>query len=153
MTRLSDSLKTSPALRVKTFELAGHTFKVTVPLNSELEAITSRVNDIPEDVKNTRLSAMIKTLTPNDSPVEGIEVKGDDLIVEGRSVKETIIAVIQMERKIVEYFKLLVPESGTLEDLTYEEIEAEFPLQVQFELLEKITEAIQPGYKEARKNS
>jgi hypothetical protein len=57
-----------------------------------------------------------------------------------------------MERKIVEYFKLLVPVEGTLEDLTYEEIEAEFPVQVQFEFLEKITEAIQPGYKEARKN-
>ena len=59
---------------------------------------------------------------------------------------------MQMERKVVEYLKLLVPETGTLDDLTYEEIEQEFPLQVQLELLEKITEVIQPGYKDARKN-
>ena len=57
-----------------------------------------------------------------------------------------------MERKITEYIKLLVPENGDLAELTYDDIEQEFPLQIQLELIEKITEAIQPGYKDARKN-
>ena len=54
--------------------------------------------------------------------------------------------------EITEYVKLLVPESGDFENLTYEDIEAEFPLQLQFELIEGIVNAIQPGYKDARKN-
>jgi hypothetical protein len=150
MTRLSDSLKTSPALRVKTFELAGHTFKVTVPLSSELEEISKRYTEVSEEEKQVRLKSMTDNLT--ETKVEGVEVKDDDVFINGNSVKETVSSIIIMEQKIVEYFKLLVPVEGTLDDLTYKEIEAEFPLQVQFELLEKITEAIQPGYKEARKN-
>jgi hypothetical protein len=57
-----------------------------------------------------------------------------------------------MENKILEYIKLLVPANGSLNDITYEEVEAEWPTQVQMEILEKISEAIQPGYKDARKN-
>ena len=48
--------------------------------------------------------------------------------------------------------KLLVPEAGNLDDITYEEIEAEWPMAVQLDMTEKIAEAIQPGYKDARKN-
>ena len=150
MTRLSDSLKTSPALRVKTFELAGHTFKVNVPLTAELEEINKRYIDISEEDKQVRLKKMTESLTATE--VDGVEVKDNDVFVDGRSVKNTVTSILVMERKIVEYFKLLIPVEGNWDNLTYEEIEAEFPLQVQFELLEKITEAIQPGYKEARKN-
>ena len=151
MTRLSDSLKTSPALRVKTFELAGHTFKVNVPLTAELEEINKRYIEISEEDKQVRLKKMTESLTAIE--VDGVEVKDNDVFVDGRSVKNTVTSILVMERKIVEYFKLLIPVEGNWDNLTYEEIEAEFPLQVQFELLEKITEAIQPGYKEARKNS
>jgi hypothetical protein len=150
MTRLSDSLKTSPALRVKTFELAGHTFKVNVPLTAELEEINKRYIEISEEDKQVRLKKMTESLTATE--VDGVEVKDNDVFVDGRSVKNTVTSILVMERKIVEYFKLLIPVEGNWDNLTYEEIEAEFPLQVQFELLEKITEAIQPGYKEARKN-
>jgi hypothetical protein len=47
---------------------------------------------------------------------------------------------------------LLVAENGSLEDITYKDIEAEFPMAIQLELVSKITEVIQPGYKDARKN-
>ena len=150
MTRLSDSLKTSPALRVKTFELAGHTFKVNVPLTAELEEINKRYTEVPEEDKQVRLKKMTESLTAIE--VDGVEIKDDDIFVNGNSVKETVTSILIMERKIVEYFKLLVPVEGNWDGLTYQEIEAEFPLQIQFEFLEKITEAIQPGYKEARKN-
>jgi len=41
----------------------------------------------------------------------------------------------------------------SLDDITYAEIEGEWPLSVQMEIVERIGEAIQPGYKETRKNS
>ena len=150
MTKLGSLLNVKSDIRIKSFELAGHTFKVKVPLNKELEEITQRIIDVPQDVIDARLKKMTDGLT--ETPIEGVEVKDGEVFVDGRSTKETIVSVIQMERKIVEYIKLLVPENGTLDDLTYEDIEQEFPLQTQFELLEKITEVIQPGYKDARKN-
>ena len=97
-----------------------------------------------------RLKKSTELLTKE--PIDGVEVTKDDVIVNGNSTKNTITAVLQMERKITEYIRLLVPEEGEINDLTYEEIESEFPLQIQLELLEKITEVIQPGYKDARKN-
>lgn len=150
MTKLGSLLNVKSDIRIKSFELAGHTFKVKVPLNKELEEITQRIIDVPQDVIDARLKKMTDGLT--ETPIDGVEVKDGEVFVDGRSTKETIVSVIQMERKIVEYIKLLVPENGTLDDLTYEEVEQEFPLQTQFELLEKITEVIQPGYKDARKN-
>jgi hypothetical protein len=58
------------------------------------------------------------------------------------------------ENRVVEYIKLLIPEQPdlSLDDLTYEEVEAEFPWTVQIALIEKISEAISPGYKETRGN-
>ena len=150
MTRLSTALKTTQQIRTKSFELAGSVFKVVVPLTKQLDEITQRIIDVPEEDIQVRLKKMTEALTSNE--LEGVEVKDDDVVVNGISTKETIKSVLQMERKIVEYFKLLVPVEGTLDGLTYEEIDSEFPLQVQFEILEKITEVIQPGYKDARKN-
>lgn len=150
MTRLSSALKTTQQIRTKSFELAGNTFKVVVPLNKELEEITQRIIDVPEEDIQVRLEKMTKALTSTE--LEGVEVKDGDVVVNGISTKETVKSILQMERKIVEYFKFLVPVEGTLDGLTYEEIDSEFPLQVQFEILEKITEVIQPGYKDARKN-
>ena len=60
--------------------------------------------------------------------------------------------IIQFENRIVEYIKLLVPVNGNLDDITYEEIEEEWPMAVQMELLKAISEAIQPGYKDSRGN-
>jgi len=57
-----------------------------------------------------------------------------------------------MEQRIVYFIRLLVPEVGTLDNLTYEEIDAEWPMAVQLEMIAKIAEAIQPGYKDSRKN-
>lgn len=150
MTRLSTALKTTQQIRTKSFELAGSVFKVVVPLTKQLDEITQRIIDVPEEDIQVRLKKMTEALTSNE--LEGVEVKDDDVVVNGISTKETVKSVLQMERKIVEYFKLLVPVEGTLDGLTYEEIDSEFPLQVQFEILEKITEVIQPGYKDARKN-
>lgn len=150
MTRLSSALKTTQQIRTKSFELAGNTFKVVVPLSKQLDEIMQRIIDVPEEDIQARLKKMTDALTSTE--LEGVEVKDDDVVVNGISTKETVMSILQMERKIVEYFKLLVPVEGNLEGLTYEEIDSEFPLQVQFEILEKITEVIQPGYKDARKN-
>jgi len=147
MTKLSSAFKFNDSIRVKTFELNNHTFKVKVPLSKELEDIASRISNVTEEEINTRLKKMTSALVKEK--VEGVEITDNDVIIDGKSTKETIVAVAQMERRVVEYIKLLVPESGTLDDLTYQDIEEEFPFSVQIELVKKISESIQPGYKDA----
>ena len=150
MTKIANKLKLDDSIRIKSFELSGHKFRVKVPLTKELESITQRIIDVPQEAIDARLKKMTDALS--SSEIEGVELKDGDVIVDGRSTKDTVVAVLQMERKITEYFKLIVPENGDLSDITYEDIEEEFPMQTQFEFLEKISEVIQPGYKDARKN-
>ena len=156
MTKLSSAFgkKYDSALseiRTRKFNLGGFDFKVRVPLTAELDAIQKRINDIDEAKFQERFKSTTEGLT--DSPVAGVEVVGDDVIVNGKSSKELVRAVLTMENRILEYVRLLVPANGSMEDITYEDIEAEWPLAVQMQIYEAINEAIQPGYKESRKNS
>lgn len=138
MSRLATAFKLDDSIRTKEFELGGFKFKVRVPLDKELEDITKRFLSPSDELVNARTDKMKALLSEESSDVE--------------LNKESIISVLRMEQKITEYVRLLVPEEGSIADITYEEISEEFPLQVQLELLNKITEAIQPGYKDARKN-
>lgn len=139
MSRLASAFKINDSIRTKEFMLGGFPFKVRIPLDKELEAITQRFVSPSEEAIKARMDKMTALL------------KGEKLEDTGIT-KESVISVLQMEQKITEYFKLLIPVEGDISDLTYDEISEEFPLQVQIELLSKITEVIQPGYKDARKN-
>ena len=138
-------------LRIKSFELGGHTFKVRVPLTKEMEEISDRIEQIPAEEINERYKKMSSGFH-NGEKIEGIEIKDDDVLVNGRSTRELAESAIKIERRVIEYFKLLVID-GDLDGLTYQEIEDSFPFSVQLEIISKVSDAIQPGYKEQRKNS
>jgi hypothetical protein len=56
-----------------------------------------------------------------------------------------------LQYRTVEYFKFLVGENNqSLQDITYADIEAEFPFAIQINIVEKINEVISPDYKEIR---
>lgn len=151
MTRLASAFGETTSLRTKTFELGGHTFKVRIPLSKELDALHERVAKIDQAEFKKRFDKMTSSFRGSEA-VEGIVVTEDDVVVEGRSTKDLVETILQMEARMVEYIKLLIPENGTLDDITYEDVEAEWPMAVQLEILAKISEAIQPGYKDSRKN-
>lgn len=150
MTKLTSAFGEISNLRTKSFELAGYDFKVRVPLTKELDAMQERIAKFDQAEYQKRFDKM--TASFRNDTIEGVVVTDDDVIVEGRSTKELVETILQMENRIVEYIKLLVPVNGTLGDITYEEIEAEWPTPVQLEIIAKISEAIQPGYKDSRKN-
>lgn len=151
MTRLASAFGETSNLRTKTFELGGHTFKVRIPLSKELDALQERVKNIDQEEFKKRFDKMTASFRESEA-IEGIVVTENDVIVEGRSTKDLVETILQMEARMVEYIKLLIPENGTLDELTYEDVEAEWPMAVQLEILAKISEAIQPGYKDSRKN-
>mgnify|MGYP007049613683 CR=1 FL=1 len=150
MTKLTSAFGEISNLRTKSFELAGHDFKVRVPLTKELDAMQERIEQYDQTEYQKRFDKMTSSFR-NDT-IDGVVVTDDDVIVEGRSTKELVKTILQMEARMVEYIKLLVPVNGTLDGITYEDIEAEWPTTVQLEILAKIAEAIQPGYKDSRKN-
>ena len=142
-------------LMTRSFELGGHTFKVRIPLVSESEAIYKKVSEPDTEVVETLYQAITAPLRKfeNDQTEEFKFVDGD-ILVEGRSMREAAKNKAITEARITEFFKLLVPEmeGASLEDLTYKDIEDEFPLSVQMQIVEKIGEVVSPTYREARGN-
>lgn len=150
MTKLTSAFGEISNLRTKSFELAGYNFKVRVPLTKELDAMQERIEKFDQAEFQKRYDKMTSSFRADT--LDGVVVTDNDVIIEGRSTKELIETILQMENRMVEYIKLLVPVNGTLDEITYEDIEAEWPTAVQLEILAKISEAIQPGYKDSRKN-
>jgi hypothetical protein len=150
MSRIQSAFGDSSNLRTKSFELAGYNFNVRVPLTKELDSMQQRIEQFDKAEYQKRFDSMTSSF--RSTTIDGVVVTDDDVIVEGRSTKELVQTILQMENRIVEYIRLLVPANGTLDDITYEEIEAEWPISVQLEIIAKISEAIQPGYKDSRKN-
>jgi len=150
MTKLTSAFGEISNLRTKSFELAGYNFNVRVPLTKELDAMQDRIEKYDQAEYQKRFDKMTSSFR-NDT-IEGVVVMDEDVVIEGRSTKELVKTILQMENRMVEYIKLLVPVNGTLDEITYEDIEAEWPTAVQLEILAKISEAIQPGYKDSRKN-
>lgn len=138
-------------IRTRTFTFGGYEFKVRLQLSAETEAMYKRIAEIDDTELQARVLKMTAAL--RESPPEGVEITDTDVIVNGRSTREVAMSIMLMEQRITEHFRLLVPVEGTLDDLTYAEIEAEFPLPTQLEMLETILDVVQPGYKDARKNS
>lgn len=151
MTRLGTAFKNSQDLRVKTFELGGQVFRVRIPLTKEMEAIEERVKEVDQAKLEERYAKLASGFDRN-LETNGVVFTDNDVIVDGRSTRNIVEVGLQFESRVVEFIRLLVPQEGTLDDLTYEEIEAEWPLSVQIDIVGKIGDAIQPGYKEERKN-
>lgn len=131
------------------FELGDHTFKVRVPSVSEIETIYNYFKNPNEEKVEQEYQKMLKEFGGLQEK-EGVEVKENDVVIEGRSIRETAKNKHILQHRIVEYIKFLIPETGSLDDITYEDVEAEFPLSVQMTLVEKINEVISPEYKDIK---
>lgn len=155
MTRLSGALGTTAEFRIKQFSLAGHTFKVRVPLVSESDSMYSRIMKPDVESVDKIYQDLTKSLNAfREVESEDLVFAENDVVVSGRSMREAAKNKAIMEARITEMIRLLQPENPTnqLDDITYAEIELEWPLSVQLALAEKISEVISPGYKEIRGN-
>jgi hypothetical protein len=134
------------SLRVRSFELGGHTFKVRVPLTSESDAMFERLKQ-----PNTQLAEKLYEELSKDfkeSKSENVEILDNDIKVENRSLRETAENKAQIQMRITEMFKLLVPEEVgfDMNTINYEMIDELFPFAIQMQLLELIGETVSPSY-------
>lgn len=155
MTRLSSALGTGAEFRIKKFELGGHNFRVRVPLVSESDAIHSRIIKPDSAVIDKIYLELTKSLEEFKATENAdLVFTENDVVVSGRSMREAATNKAMMEARIVEMVRLLQSDdpANNLDDITYTEIELEWPLSVQRALVEKISEVISPIYKEVRGN-
>jgi hypothetical protein len=141
-------------LRIRKFDLGGHTFKVRVPVVAETDVIYKRINE-PDQAKIEEIYEKLAqpiTQFKDEAAQNGFEFIEGDILIQGKSLKESAKTQVMTQTRITEYIKLLVPVEGTMDDITYEDIEAEFPMSTQLALIEKITEVISPTYRESRGN-
>jgi hypothetical protein len=138
--------------------------RVRIPLKKEMEEMTTRIVSPSEERINKiyeRFSAPIKKtiadggkdfLKAINEGKETIKIVGDDLIIDGKSVRQVANFAAIEETRVEEYFHLLISENGEAITETYDEITAEFPEFAVKEILETIEQAIRPDYKTVKKN-
>ena len=134
------------------FELGNHTFKVRVPSVSEIERIYEYFKNPNQNVVQEVFDEMTKELASmKDVADDKVVFTDDDIIVDGRSMKEAAKNKVVLQYRIVQYIKFLIPENGqSLDELEYSDVESEWPLAIQLKIVDKINEVISPDYKEIR---
>ena len=140
------------AIRIRSFELGGHTFRIKVPLTSDFDAMQNRIKVIDDAVVQKHYDEMSKPFLDHkeDFLKEGdVEFKDDDILLKGTSLKETAKNKAITENRILELFKFIVPEEEgfDMNTITYEMIDELFPFSIQLQVLENINEVISPSYK------
>lgn len=143
-------------LRIRTFDIGSHTFKVKVPLTVEYDTMQKKMNDINQDLVQKYYDEMAsKYFENNEENNPDIVYKEDDIEIEGRSLKESAKNKVILEQRITEMFKLIVPEDGEfdMDTITYADIDEFMPFPVQMEMIEAISNAVSPSYKGNRGKS
>lgn len=151
----SKFVQNKDAVRTRTFELGGHTFKVKVPLTAEFEQMQKRMNEHDDEKIEKYYKDLIVPLEKyRDQKDLEVDVKFEenDIVLEGRSMREAAKNKLIAENRITEMFKLLVPEEEgfDMNNITYPMIEELFPFPVQLQILDKISQVVSPTYEATR---
>jgi hypothetical protein len=145
-------LENQEMLRVRSFEMNGHTFKVKVPTTLEYEAINENIKIADDELVEKYYQELSKPFIDKKEEFKeesDIQYKDNDIVIKDRSMRETAINKVITEKRITEMFKLIVPEQTDfdMDTITYSMIEELFPFSIQLEIIEAITNTISPGYK------
>ncbi len=138
-------------IRTRSFDFNGHSFKVRVPLSSEYEAILKQTQEIDEAKLDKHYNELAQEFIKNKDtikPEDDVVFGDNDIVVQGRSLKETAKNILITNNRILAMIRLLVPEEKDFDmaTVTYEMVDELFPFSVQLELLERIGDVISPSY-------
>ena len=145
-------------LRIRTFDMGGHTFKVKVPLTAEYESMLENIKIIDDNKVNQYYDELSKEFINNKSEFEKQEdvvFTDNDILLKGTSLRETAKNKAILENRILSLIKLIVPEEDgfDMSTITYDMVEELFPFSVQIQLIEEISLVISPSYKTVRGKS
>ena len=155
--QVKDQIKIKPI--TLTIGEANIKLRVRIPVKKEMEQLVEDItNPAPEAIETayTRLSQPILDAIKEggESVAEAgrVQIKDNDLIMDGTSVRQVATFSAMWETKVQRYFGLLQSETGEPITESYEQIAEEFPEFVIRQIIEEIEAAIRPDYKTAKKN-
>ena len=133
------------ALRTRSFEFNGHTFKVRVPLTAESDAMFERLKNADETLVEKYYKDLSKDIT---EPSDNVQITDNDVIIDGRSLRDAAKNKVLIQARITEMVKLLVPEEEgfDMSTITYDMVDELFPFAIQMQLMELIGETVSPNY-------
>jgi hypothetical protein len=142
-------------IRIRSFEINGHTFKVKVPLTIETDLMYQRMKIVDQETIKKYYDELTAEIIANkDKNTSEIKVvfEDNDVIIEGRSMREAATNKALTELRITEMFKMLVPEEKgfNMETITYDMIDELFPFAVQMQIIDNISQTISSNYKESK---
>jgi len=145
-------------LRIRSFDMGGHTFKVKVPLTAEYENMLEAVKIIDDNKVNQYYDYLSKEFINNKAEFEKQEdvvFTDNDILLKGTSLRETAKNKAILENRILSLIKLIMPEEEgfDMSTITYDMVEELFPFSVQIQLIEEISLVISPSYKTVRGKS
>lgn len=154
--KLASAFGLNDAIRTKTFEYGGHTFKVKIPTTAETEAMYDRIKVVPDDEAEKRYQEMAKGFIDNKDKYQDdpeVVFEDNDIKVKEYSLRQTAKNKVMTETRIVEMFRLMLPKDADFDmsQVSYQDIDEIFPLAVQLEIVDEITKLIAPNYGETRK--
>jgi hypothetical protein len=77
-----------------------------------------------------------------------VQVTDDDVIIDGRSLREAAKNKALLQARVTEMMRLLVPEEQgfDMSTVTYEMVDELFPFAIQMQMMELIGETVSPNY-------
>lgn len=139
-------------IKTRSFTYGGHIFKVKVPLMGEINGFETRL--IEEKANVAAIEAIYQERIKGLELGDKVTQTENDWIVAGRSVREAASSEHVSRVRITWLFNLLVKENDDgLGDLSYDDIAADLPIQIQVDIIERISQTLHPDPEEAKKNS
>lgn len=136
-------------------DFAGHPLKVYLPTRKEMLELEGKIKNPPDDLLEQEYTKLVDTFEKLYKINKTVEVdrKDDDIVVEGRSLKEASRFKAQEIMREIALINLVGFEKGQeLFALSYEDISESFsPAQIKH-LTDLIEKAVNPDYKEVEKN-
>lgn len=154
-----------PRLNIKTITIDvgddSIEWRVRIPVKREIEDMTARIMSPSKERTEaiylrlaTPVLETLKDATPEflDSIKKTITQTDDDVIIDGKSVRQIASLSAIDEARVEEYFKLLVSETDEPINESYEQITSELPEFFIREVVQAIDAVIRPDYKNTKKN-
>jgi hypothetical protein len=136
-------------------DFAGHPLKVYLPTRKEMLELEGKIKNPPDALLEQEYTKLVDTFEKLYKINKTVEVdrKDDDIVVEGRSLKEASRFKAQEIMREIALINLVGFEKGQeLFALSYEDISESFsPAQIKH-LTDLIEKAVNPDYKEVEKN-
>jgi hypothetical protein len=136
-------------------DFAGHPLKVYMPTRKEMLELEGKIKNPPDALVEQEYAKLVETFEKLYKVNQSVSVerKDDDIVVDGRSLKEASRFKAQEIMREIALINLVGFEEGQeLFALSYEEISESFsPAQIK-NLTDLIEKAVNPDYKDIEKN-